>query len=202
MTADIWNDSKTLSGLIGRHLSVTGCSGQQTYKGVLISADPVSRSFVLVKKSVSNGGLVNQTTVDSLSDNKAKLDYQIQVVPWVRQDNIILDEDALDGNVSNERIIDSSNFKKQFLSALSYPNGSRYILGNNSEDNTDRKNSAKDNLQSHQLDVTEGEDQKLIVEDLVTIRAPYTAFNCEGTNQIVLDRIRNLINQLDSNQGQ
>ena len=52
-------------------------------------------------------------------------------------------------------------------------------------------------LQSHQLHVTEGENHNLIIQDLVTIKAPYASCSCEGTNQIVLDRIRNLINQLD-----
>ena len=119
-------------------------------------------------------------------------------MPWVQQENIILHEnDPLDGTLSNERIIDSSNFKKQFLRFLSVN-----TLDNNPEDNTERKNSVKNYLQLHQLNVTEGENQNLIIQDLVTVKAPYTSCSCEGTNQIVLDRIRNLINQLDMDQEQ
>jgi hypothetical protein len=123
-------------------------------------------------------------------------------VPWVQQEKIILHEEPLDETLSNERVIDSSNFKKQFLSFLSYSTENKCILDNNSKDNTERKNSVKNFLQSHQLNVTEGENQKLIIQDLVTINAPYTSGSCEGTNQIVLARIRNLIDQLDMNQEQ
>ena len=159
-------------------------------------------SFVLVKKSATKSCLVNETTIGNLSDNTDKLGYEIQIVPWVQQEKIILHEEPLDETLSNERVIDSSNFKKQFLSFLSYSTENKCILDNNSKDNTERKNSVKNFLQSHQLNVTEGENQKLIIQDLVTIKAPYTSGSCEGTNQIVLDRIRNLIDQLDMNQEQ
>ena len=43
MNLEFSSDTRTLQGLIGRHLIVTGCSGERTYKGVLVSADPVSR---------------------------------------------------------------------------------------------------------------------------------------------------------------
>ena len=157
----------------------------------------MSFSFVLVKKSASKSGLANEIPIDNLSDNKEKLDYEIQIVPWVQQKNIIIHEEPLDGTLSNDRVIDSSNFKKQFLSCLSLN-----TFDNNSEDNTERKNSVIKYLQLHQLNVTEGENQKLIIQDLVTLKAPYSSCSCEGTNQIVLDRIRNLINQLDMNQEQ
>ena len=118
-------------------------------------------------------------------------------MPWVQQENITLNEEPLHGTLSNENILHSLSFKKQFLSSLSNSNENRYNLGDNSKDNIERKNLVKNFLQSHQLHVTEGENHNLIIEDLVTIKAPYASCNCEGTNQIVLDRIRNLINQLD-----
>lgn len=116
----------------------------------------------------------------------------------LRQENIVVHESSSEELISSEKIIDSSNIKKQLLSFLSSAHENKHLFDENSKDNTERKNSVKDYLKSHQLNVIESENQKLIIEDLVTLRAPYTSYNCEGTNQIVLDRIRNLINQLDS----
>ena len=153
-----------------------------------------------MKKSPSNGDLENQATVDSLSDNIAKSEYQIQLVPWVRQENIVVHDSSSEKSISSERITDTTKIKKQLLSFLSGAHESKHPLDDNSKDNTERKNSVKEYLKSHQLNVRESENQNLIIEDLVTLRAPYTSYDCEGTNQIVLDRIRNLINQLDSDQ--
>jgi hypothetical protein len=104
-------------------------------------------SFVLVKKSATKSCLVNETTIGNLSDNTGKLGYEIQIVPWVQQEKIILHEEPLDETLSNERVIDSSNFKKQFLSFLSYSTENKCMLDNNSKDNTERKNSVKNFLQ-------------------------------------------------------
>jgi len=196
MTSDLWNDAKRLSGLLGRLLSVTGCSGQQTYKGVLISADPVSKSLVLVKKSTLKDININEASNSDLNTKpKTKVGYELQIVPWVQQENIVIHEESLEGLLPNSSEIDSTLFRLQFLRCLT--NNNRSLFNNNSKDLLERKNIVKSYLETHQLSVTESKNQTLLIQDLVTLNSPYTSFDCEGTNEIVLDRIRNLINQLD-----
>lgn len=197
MTSDLWNDANRLSGLLGRLLTVTGCSGQQTYKGILISADPISKSLVLVKKSELPDIHIDEASSSYLNPNsRVKVGYEIQIVPWVPQENIIVHEDAIEGQLPNSSVINSKLFKQQLLRCLS--NSKTGLLNEKPTNLIERKAIVKNYLQSHQLSVVENEKQTLLIQDLITLSSPYTSFDCEGTNQIVLDRIRNLIHQLDS----
>jgi hypothetical protein len=193
MTSDLWNNAKTLSGLIGHLVSVTGCSGQQRYKGVLISADPVSKSVVLVKNSADS--LPNQDEV--LTNDKTKqFSYQLEIIPWVQLESIEL-HDKFNTNSTNEEA-ETLKFRKQFLNCLFDDNEGGRFSDIKNVDLEKRKSVVKGHLQKHQLNVREDTNHNLIVHDLVTIVSPFMSANCESTNQIVLDRIRNLIIQLDS----
>lgn len=193
MTCDLWNNVKTLSGLIGQLVSVTGCSGQQIYKGVLISADPVSKSVVLVSKSADEELDQNDVLKSEISKTKS---YNLQIIPWVDLKTITVQDKTSN---SNDEDLDTSNFRNNFLKSLFTDNTNNKCFNENIADLTNRKSAVKEYLEKHQLSVKEDTNRNLIVHDLVTIVSPYMSVNCEGTNQIVLDRIRNLITQLDSN---
>jgi len=193
MTCDLWNNVKTLSGLIGQLVSVTGCSGQQIYKGVLISADPVSKSVVIVSKSADEE--FDQNDVLKSEINKTE-SYNLQLIPWVDLKTITVQDKTSN---SNDEDLDTSNFRISFLKSLFTDNTNNKYFDENIADLTNRKTAVKGYLEKHQLSVKEDTNRNLIVHDLVTIVSPYMSVNCEGTNQIVLDRIRNLITQLHSN---
>ena len=72
------------------------------------------------------------------------------------------------------------------------------LLDENHIDVKKRKSELKEYLLKHQLSVKEDSKENLIVQDLVSIVSPYMPINCEGTNQIVLDRIKNLVIRFDS----
>ena len=150
-------------------------------------------SFVLAKKPAckKNG---NDTSVIS----GYKQDYIIQVVPWVQQDNVKLVELSEEGSFNGTEEKSSLQFRENFLRQLASTNKNITTSNNDPQNLLKRKNVVKQYLKDqHQLTVTEDETQTLIIQDLVTLRPPYTSENCEGTNEIVLDRVRHLIEVLE-----
>jgi len=196
MTCDLWNNAKTLSGLIGQLVSVTGCSGQQIYKGVLISADPVSKSVVLVKKSDDEQLSLNENEHVLKSEEKTQ-SYHLQIIPWVDLKNVVVHEKPT-ATPSNVEELDPLNFRAKFLKSLHLNNNKNQQLDENHIDVQKRKSELKEYLLKHQLSVKEDINENLIVHDLVSIISPYMPVNCGGTNQIVLDRIKNLVTHFDS----
>ena len=122
--------------------------------------------------------------------------YNLQIIPWVDLKTITIQDKTSN---SNDEDLDTSNFRNNFLKSLFTDNTNKKCFNENIADITNRKSAVKGYLEKHQLSVKEDTNRNLIVHDLVTIVSPYMSVNCEGTNQIVLDRIRNLITQLDSN---
>ena len=122
--------------------------------------------------------------------------YNLQLIPWVDLKTITVQDKTSN---SNDEDLDTSNFRISFLKSLFTDNTNNKYFDENIADLTNRKTAVKGYLEKHQLSVKEDTNQNLIVHDLVTIVSPYMSVNCEGTNQIVLDRIRKLIIQLDSN---
>ena len=150
---------------------------------------------MLVTKPKSNTELVESSAANITEDPKLKSSYLIQVVPWVQEKNIaVLDQTSDNENFPDK--IDSCEFRKQFLRSF-IDDGVKNILTTDSATREKRKNIVKNYLLAHQLSVDENDNDNLVVQDLVTIHAPYTSLDCKGTNQIVLDRIRNLISQCD-----
>ena len=149
--------------------------------------------MVLVKNSADS--LPNQDEV--LTNDKTKqFSYQLEIIPWVNLESIEL-QDKCNTNSTNEEA-ETLKFRKQFLNSLFNDNEGGRIPGIKNVDLEKRKSVVKGHLQKHQLNVREDTNHNLIVHDLVTIVSPFMSVNCESTNQIVLDRIRNLIIQLDS----
>ena len=149
---------------------------------------------MLVTKPKTNTKLVDSSAANVNADPKLNSSYLIQIVPWVQEKNIaVLDQTSDNENFSDK--IDSCEFRKQFLSSFIHDDV-KNILTSDSATQEKRKKIVKNYLLAHQLSVDE-DDANLVVQDLVTIHAPYTSVDCKGTNQIVLDRIRNLISQCD-----
>ena len=149
---------------------------------------------MLVTKPKPNTELVESSAANVSADPKLNSSYLIQIVPWVQEKNIaVLDHTSDNDNFSDN--IDSCEFRKQFLSSFIHDDV-KNILTSDSATQEKRKQIVKNYLLAHQLSVDE-DDANLVVQDLVTIHAPYTSLDCKGTNQIVLDRIRNLISQCD-----
>ena len=145
-------------------------------------------------KPKPNTELVESSAANINADPKLNSSYLIQIVPWVQEKNIaVLDQTSNNENVFDK--IDSCEFRKQFLSSFIHDDVEN-ILTSDSATQEKRKKIVKNYLLAHQLSVDE-DDANLVVQDLVTIHAPYTSVDCKGTNQIVLDRIRNLISQCD-----
>ena len=149
---------------------------------------------MLVTKPKPNTELVESSAANINADPKLNSSHLIQIVPWVQEKNIaVLDQTSNNENVFDK--IDSCEFRKQFLSSFIHDDV-KNILTSDSATREKRKKIVKNYLLAHQLSVDE-DDANLVVQDLVTIHAPYTSVDCKGTNQIVLDRIRNLISQCD-----
>ena len=149
---------------------------------------------MLVTKPKPNTELVESSAANINADPKLNSSHLIQIVPWVQEKNIaVLDQTSNNENVSDK--IDSSEFRKQFLGSFIHDDV-KNILTSDSATQEKRKQIVKNYLLAHQLSVDE-DDANLVVQDLVTIHAPYTSVDCKGTNQIVLDRITNLIRQCD-----
>ena len=146
--------------------------------------------------SKSAGEEFDQNDVLKSEINKTK-SYNLQIIPWVDLETITVQDNK--PSTSNDEYLDTSNFRISFLNSLFTDNTSNKCFDENIADLKDRKSAVKGYLEKHQLSVKEDTNQNLIVHDLVTIVSPYMSVNCEGTNQIVLDRIRNLITQLHSN---
>ena len=132
------------------------------------------------------------------TDHKENSCYKIQIVPWVQQDNIQIDNVSADrSSFSDKQEKEYLLFKENFLRCLNSTSSNNKCITYDSKVLTERKNFVKNYLQKHQLVVSEDENGKLLVQDLVTLSPPYTTLNCEGTNQIVLDRVSHLIDQID-----
>ena len=158
-------------------------------------------SFVLAHKPTQKEICDDNTDSNLITTGQnGKLSCTIQIVPWVQQDHITIIEGPKDGTVfSDKEDTDSILFKDRVLKCLAYTNKNNRGVQDDSKDLVERKDFVKNYLETqHQLLVTEDENQNLIIQDLVTLSSPYTTLNCEGTNQIVLDRVRHLIDQLDS----
>ena len=84
------------------------------------------------------------------------------------------------------------------MKSLLLNNNKNQQLDENHIDVQKRKSELKEYLLKHQLSVKEDINENLIVHDLVSIISPYMPVNCGGTNQIVLDRIKNLVSHFDS----
>ena len=149
---------------------------------------------MLVTKPKPNTELVESSAANINADPKLNSSYLIQIVPWVQEKNIAVLDQTLDNENFSDKI-DSCEFRKQFLSSFIHDDV-KNILTSDSATQEKRKKIVKNYLLAHQLSVNE-DDANLVVQDLVTIHAPYTSVDCKGTNQIVLDRIRNLISQCD-----
>ena len=149
---------------------------------------------MLVTKPKPNTELVESSAANINADPKLNSSHLIQIVPWVQEKNIAVLDQTLDNENFSDKI-DSCEFRKQFLSSFIHDDV-KNILTSDSATQEKRKKIVKNYLLAHQLSVDE-DDANLVVQDLVTIHAPYTSVDCKGTNQIVLDRIRNLISQCD-----
>ena len=149
---------------------------------------------MLVTKPKPNTELVESSAANVNADPKLNSSHLIQIVPWVQEKNIAVLDQTLDNENFSDKI-DSCEFRKQFLSSFIHDDVEN-ILTSDSATQEKRKKIVKNYLLAHQLSVDE-HDANLVVQDLVTIHAPYTSVDCKGTNQIVLDRIRNLISQCD-----
>lgn len=150
---------------------------------------------MLVTKPKPNTELVESSAANVSADPKLNSSYLIQIVPWVQEKNIAVLDQTLDNENFSDKI-DSCEFRKQFLSSFIHDDVEN-ILTSDSATQEKRRKIVKNYLLAHQLSVDEDDNDNLVVQDLVTIHAPYTSVDCKGTNQIVLDRIRNLISQCD-----
>ena len=149
---------------------------------------------MLVTKPKPNTELVESSAANINADPKLNSSHLIQIVPWVQEKNIAVLDQTLDNENFSDKI-DSCEFRKQFLGSFIHDDV-KNILTSDSATQEKRKQIVKNYLLAHQLSVDE-DDANLVVQDLVTIHAPYTSVDCKGTNQIVLDRITNLIRQCD-----
>ena len=149
-----------------------------------------------MKKS-SDVQLPSDSNEVTLKSGNNKQSYILQIIPWVDLHCIVI-QDKSTATLSNDVEIDSSTFTSTFLKTLFREKLTNQSLGEEYIDTKTRKSLVKDYLLKNQLTVREDANGNLIVHDLVTILSPYMPINCEGTNQIVLDRIRNLITQFDS----
>ena len=123
--------------------------------------------------------------------------YHLQIIPWVDLKSVVVHEKPT-STPSNDEELDPFNFRVQLLKSLQLDNFENQLLDGNHIDVKKRKSQLKEYLLKHQLSVKEDSNEDLIVHDLVSIISPYLPVNCEGTNQIVLDRIKNLVIQFDS----
>ena len=123
--------------------------------------------------------------------------YHLQIIPWVDLKSVVVHEKPT-ATPSNDEKLDPLNFRAEFLKSLQFNNFKNQLLDENHIDVEKRKSELKEYLLKHQLSVKEDINENLIVHDLVSIISPYMPVNCEGTNQIVLDRIKNLVIQFDS----
>ena len=147
-------------------------------------------SVVLVKSSANSQ--LDQNEEVLTSDKKGLILYQLQIIPWVQLESIELHDKFKAEEAEPLRL------RKTFLNCLFNDNEGSRFLDIKNVDLEKRKSVVKKYLQKHQLNVREDANKNLVVHDLVTIVSPYMPPNCESTNQIVLDRIRNLIIQLGS----
>ena len=123
--------------------------------------------------------------------------YHLQIIPWVDLKNVVVHEKPT-ATPSNVEELDPLNFRAKFLKSLHLNNNKNQQLDENHIDVQKRKSELKEYLLKHQLSVKEDINENLIVHDLVSIISPYMPVNCGGTNQIVLDRIKNLVTHFDS----
>lgn len=123
--------------------------------------------------------------------------YHLQIIPWVDLKSVVVHEKPT-ATPSNDEELDPLNFRAKFLKSLQLNNFKNQLLDENHIDVEKRKSELKEYLLKHQLSVKEDINENLIVHDLVSIISPYMPVNCEGTNQIVLDRIKNLVIHFDS----
>ena len=116
MTSDIWND-ETISRLMGRYVSYTGCSGNLRYKGVLIAVEYVTKTLTLAEKSLaSNTGITEHVT------GGYERRIAIQTVTWAQGDDVkIVDlyssDDKLDEIITEKNVITTEilNYRKKSL---------------------------------------------------------------------------------------
>ena len=119
-------------------------------------------------------------------------------MPWVQQDSVKLLELSEEESFNGTEEKSSLQFRENFLRQLPSTNKNITTSNNDPQNLFKRKNVVKQYLKDqHQLTVAEDETQTLLIQDLVTLRPPYTSENCEGTNEIVLDRVRHLIELLE-----
>ena len=130
------------------------------------------------------------------SKEKTEL-YHLQIIPWVDLKSVVIHETQT-ATSSNDEELDPLNFRVKFMKGLQLDNFKNQLLDENHIDVKKRKSELKEYLLKHQLSVKEDSKENLIVQDLVSIVSPYMPINCEGTNQIVLDRIKNLVIRFDS----
>ena len=114
MTSNIWSDGKTIWGLMGRYISITSCSGQHGYEGVLVSVDQASKTFTLGTKPVADNTANNAYVRDGYKQGNG-----IQTVPWVQGDNVkivdLSEEDDFDSLIAEKN---SRQFHDNFLLKL------------------------------------------------------------------------------------
>lgn len=136
--------------------------------GGLLAVDPVTDTAMLVELEADRG----QLELDQL---------KIVSVPFV--------------NWNKVKTVESSPEYRQSLQDLILKLGESSagtVTGTGSVEDSERREKVREELTRHGLTVTSDGDN-LLISPTVIIRPPYTPHHCDAPNEIILARIRNIL---------